>query len=89
MTGERGLCAGTGGRAGRVEGGDVLAPQGQRMRLGPIVLAASLQLDFTIPDFLILELALASWQSAVRPLSERTSACLMTHAHAASASRCR
>lgn len=46
---------------GRVEGGDVLAPQGHRMRLGTIVLAASLQLGFTIPNFLILELALASW----------------------------
>ncbi|KUO18122.1 hypothetical protein AQJ91_27430 [Streptomyces dysideae] len=61
MAGERGLCAGTGGRVGRVEGGDVLALQGHRMRLGPIVLAASLPLGLTIPNFLILELALASW----------------------------
>lgn len=49
VTGERGLCVGTGGRAGRVEGGDVLAPQGHRVRLGTIVLAASLQFDFKIP----------------------------------------
>jgi hypothetical protein len=59
VTGERGLCAGTGGSVGRVEGGDVLAPQGHGMRLGTIVLAVSLQLDFTIPNFLH-ELALAS-----------------------------
>ncbi|MFI5681121.1 hypothetical protein [Streptomyces cellulosae] len=44
------------------------------MRLGTIVLAASLQPGFTIPNFLILEPALASWWSAVCPLSERTGA---------------